>query len=355
MNAYRRGFTLVELLTAALMAGIFLAGTAKIMIDILTLDKRESARENVQSELNKAMDFMSSELSEAVYVYTGEELEEKLIRYSALGDNYIPEVPASSPGDVAALPRFRGFPVIAFWKLESTHESCDTVRCPLGGDSRRIGSLRDQGYAYVLVVYYIRTNNEATIWHPEADGLARIQRFVLPPYTSTNPFRDDYIAPSVEPPGLPNFSAWPGTSGDPNPPTRSSIIIPPMDAPDSGDLVDVNGFINAPRTVPEIDADSTLICPENYEASPRRNATAEAGTALLADERVRKPASDTFYACISPNQTGQTQDVILYLQGDALDLGGLDRVSFDCSDDPTLCPKLQTRVFARGFFGKDPT
>jgi prepilin-type N-terminal cleavage/methylation domain-containing protein len=353
----QKGFTLTELLVAALMAGIFLAGTAKIMIDILTLEKRESARENAQSELTEALDFIATELSEAVYVYTGQELEEKLIRYSGGGDKYIPQI-GSSGKKIAALPIFQGFPVLAFWKLQSTHGNCTNARCvpalkasPDPTDTRRTGNLRDQGYTYVLVIYYLRSNNESSssIWHPEQDGPSRIQRYVVRPFSSDIAVRGDYVGPSIDPPGLPNFSVWPGTSANPNPPTRPSPLSSP---PFSSQLDNLIGFVNHPRQTGDPDFDAVQ-CPLDYEASPR---TTPAETSLTADSRLA--ANDVFYACVREHESERSQDVIIYLRGNALDIAGLRRAapsSSTCDDDPTLCPQLQTRVFVRGFFGKDPT
>jgi len=100
------GFTLIELLVSTSIASIAVSGLMYIVIQLVQINQRESAQVETQRDLQMALDFMTSDLREAVYVYGGDCLQGQTTPTFCPGiTNYIP-VPANS------------VPILAFWKLE---------------------------------------------------------------------------------------------------------------------------------------------------------------------------------------------------------------------------------------------
>ncbi|NJO66710.1 MAG: type II secretion system protein, partial [Leptolyngbyaceae cyanobacterium RM1_405_57] len=65
------GFTLIELLVVIVIAGGIISGLMYLVVELLGVDQRESSRTETQREMQLAMDYIASELREAVYVYDG--------------------------------------------------------------------------------------------------------------------------------------------------------------------------------------------------------------------------------------------------------------------------------------------
>ena len=134
-----------------------------MVVELTRIDKREATVDQVQRDMNRAMDYMTSELRESVYVYD----DPTPITDQLTGDSKYPT------GAV---------PVIAFWKLEPI-VSDDLPECT--GDSafvRLCNVLRIRQSAYTLVVYF-QQNNAAD--DRKWSGQSRIIRYELSRYSST--------------------------------------------------------------------------------------------------------------------------------------------------------------------------
>ena len=66
-----KGFTLIELLVALLIGGIISSALLYGVVELLQTNQRESSRAETQREMQLALDYISSELREAVFVYDG--------------------------------------------------------------------------------------------------------------------------------------------------------------------------------------------------------------------------------------------------------------------------------------------
>jgi type II secretory pathway pseudopilin PulG len=156
------GFTLIELLVAMLIATLIISTMLAFTVNIMETDRREQAKVETQGEVQAALDYISDDLQEAVYIYNADGLE----RVSPNGiSNQIPTFANSTP-------------VLAFWK-RIYYDPNENV--PVGGgNTKRVGCLEygtsitnstaaltcdannptgSGRYSYSLVVYYLTYNN----------------------------------------------------------------------------------------------------------------------------------------------------------------------------------------------------
>lgn len=70
-NSETAGFTLIELLVAIVIASLIIVVLLSLVVEILQIDHRQAARDETQQEMQRALNFISEELREAVYVYDG--------------------------------------------------------------------------------------------------------------------------------------------------------------------------------------------------------------------------------------------------------------------------------------------
>mgnify|MGYP001809794083 CR=1 FL=1 len=182
-----RGFTLTEVLVATIIGALIVSGLLGVMVELLTSDAREAARNETQREMQLALDYISTDLREAVYVYDGdcmaavasENSDPDLIADNCAGlfPNYVP------------LPNEPSTPVLAFWKLDDLPEK---VKCDGSTDLTEEGAPPCvSGRAYTLVVYYLTRNEGNPTW----SGKARIQRFTFPRYDQQGGEVDGYVNP----------------------------------------------------------------------------------------------------------------------------------------------------------------
>ena len=131
------GFTLVELLVALAMSSIIITVLLEFMISVITTDSNEQIKINSEQEIQIALDHISRDLQEAIYIY------------DAAGINAIkPQL--RYPNDNTKTP------ILVFWKREILDNDS------AGEDNSS------------LVVYYL-DNSSSTIW----SKAARISRWQI--------------------------------------------------------------------------------------------------------------------------------------------------------------------------------
>ena len=131
------GFTLVELLVALAMSSIIITVLLEFMISVITTDSNEQIKINSEQEIQIALDHISRDLQEAIYIY------------DAAGINAIkPQL--LYPNDDNKTP------ILVFWKREIL-------------DNNSAGEDNSS-----LVVYYL-DNSSSTIW----SKAARISRWQI--------------------------------------------------------------------------------------------------------------------------------------------------------------------------------
>ncbi len=306
---WQAGFTIVELLVSLVVSVLVLAATGQLIVRIMEVDQREAAYAAVQSEMQLSMDYIRRDLEDAVFVYTGQQLQDQLLGTPA----YI------STTDT---------PVLAFWKIRPAEECINQATAPVCVDANvnGLGNVTARGSVAVLVVYYW-VENTTNVWEVDEFGQARIARIELDPFVgprSDSPpsgVRGDYLAPDPS-----DFLSWPyGTTlatfnGSQS---RKSALMAHIGHGD------------------DAEPPAIITCPTGYEPSP----AAEAGG----------PPSDNnahyaLYACVRPSGGTGDQDVLIYLQGSAEARAG------GAYEPGTLqLENLETRVFTRGQFGRGPT
>ena len=131
------GFTLVELLVALAMSSVIITLLLQFMISVITTDSDEEIKINSEQEIQIALDYISRDLQEAIYIY------------DAAGINAIkPQL--RYPNDNTKTP------ILVFWKREILDNDS------AGEDNSS------------LVVYYL-DNSSSTIW----SKAARISRWQI--------------------------------------------------------------------------------------------------------------------------------------------------------------------------------
>jgi prepilin-type N-terminal cleavage/methylation domain-containing protein len=124
------GFTLVELLVALAMSSIIIALLLQFMISVINTDSNEQIKINSEQEIQIALDHISRDLREAIYIY------------DAAGINAI-KLRLRYPDDDTKTP------ILVFWKREIP-------------DNNSAGEDNSS-----LVVYYL-DNSSSTIWSQAA-------------------------------------------------------------------------------------------------------------------------------------------------------------------------------------------
>lgn len=120
------GFTLIEILVGLVMAAIIISSLLGFMISVMNTEKNEQAKAISEQEIQAALDYISRDLQEAVYIY------------DAAGIDAIrTQLPSSSARDRV--------PVMVFWKRELVSDA-----------------LRDDTFIYSLVAYYLIKDNSST-------------------------------------------------------------------------------------------------------------------------------------------------------------------------------------------------
>ncbi|MDB9448370.1 hormogonium polysaccharide secretion pseudopilin HpsC [Dolichospermum circinale] len=131
------GFTLVELLVALAMSSVIITLLLQFMISVITTDSDEEIKINSEQEIQIALDYISRDLQEAIYIY------------DAAGINAIkPQLRYQNDNTKT--------PILVFWKREIL-------------DNNSAGQDNSS-----LVVYYL-DNSSSTIW----SKAARISRWQI--------------------------------------------------------------------------------------------------------------------------------------------------------------------------------
>ncbi|MBK4732776.1 hypothetical protein JJD41_23330 [Oxynema sp. CENA135] len=294
------GITLLELLMAISITSIILYSMLSLVVSLLNTEKKETAKTQVQQEMSAAMDYIASELKEAVYIYNGNCISGA--DPSCVG---LANAGVQIPAEVT--------PTLAFWKLKAIEmpgdgegpfdpSSCTTDDCR---------NLLTTLNTYTLVVYGVEENN-ADIW----EGPAQIRRFELPQYPS--------IEDAVD--GTPSF--------DEDPRTTAFVGWNPSSINTDNTFQVLVDFVDRNRKL-----ENQQPCPGNYVASPSSGANAQ------------EPGNWNFYACVQPSGNGVMQDAIVFLRGNAAEKAGQDTNSVN----PVYLPSIQRRVQARSVFNYDPS
>ncbi|AFY86678.1 prepilin-type N-terminal cleavage/methylation domain-containing protein [Chroococcidiopsis thermalis] len=302
------GFTLTELLVSLIMAGIIISSTLSLVINLLDTDRQESASNATQSEMQMALNYIASDLKEAVYVYDD----------AAKIKDYIPNFDTSIK------------PILAFWKPEAIDPDGSASLKPPADCTGFTDNTTTKVFkktecdilllrrnTYTLVVY-LQAKNPAN--DDKWKGKSRIIRYQLRKYSDMANLTKTtgYIDPVQD---KTNFKIWPKDSADNN---LQSTTRPAVDTNDV--LVD---FVDDP------DNGNIPDCPDNtkyncYGTTPN-------------------PPSKSFFTYVrkEENQFGFNQDTFIFLRGNPVGRPGI-------FSNNQFLPTLQTQVLVNGVIDKVP-
>lgn len=322
-------FTLIELLIASVVGAITVSALIGLAVQMIRVDLREAALTETQRDMKRALDFIASDLREAVYVYPGGD------ECNTFNPNSCPPY-ANYVGTVLDGRK----PILAFWRTDPVDENkLGALVCNSFSDDDKKGeceALKRSRHTLTLVIY---TQQER---YDNWNGKSVIRRFQLRRYSTagistltTTPGYVNPVARAQNTLGGSLFSTWP-LIGDPD--NNSDHNLQGSSRPDARGknlvLVDyVDHFNHQP------DNDEILQCDyENYTRSP-------GSVAAVVRE------STSFFACIKDvgQDVGKNQDVILYLRGNAKGRGG---EGVFLTDDDGRLPMLKTQVSLRGIIDK---
>lgn len=320
------GFTLTELLVTIIIGGLIVTSVTGFMTDMLRESRREKVRTATQQDMQRALNFIESDLESATYIYTGDE-----IRNSRDDDGDIQSV--ASHLDVNENLEI----VLAFWKPELIPYTPGGGRIPENCTESSSGdlsieeceNLQTQRRTYTLVVYLQETNPTDT-W----EGKSTIRRYDLRQFKNeedSNGFltldeSPGYVHPTREAEG---FGRWPYDINDIDlqselPKITRNIKTTPV----------LTDYVDTPTN----DPGNLPTCPQqgdNYSRTPS------------VDQ------STSFFACVRQatfegDFNEGNQDVVIYLRGNPDGRSGYQVAP----NSYTPLPTLQTRVMLRGIIDK---
>lgn len=300
------GFTLIELLVSIVIASLVIASLLYLVVELMQINRRETVLNEVQIDMQRALDYINRDAREAVFVYSD---------------------PTTVTDELDDLP-VDAEPVLAFWRPDPINVSdLDCEDYTEDTDERKeCDVLKIRQNAYSLVVYLQKDNDPNTdIW----GGLSRIIRYELPKYRTVNTLEHSsgYIDPVSEGSG---FETWePSSTED----TAGSAQV----------LVD---YVAAPDTADPPGEDADYECPAtgNYVRTPTDIA-----------------AGNSFFVCTRDDNTltdddgevsgRQNQDLVVYLRGSTFD-GRQGLFGTAGLNERSVLPTLKSDILIRGVLDK---
>ncbi|NER83156.1 MAG: prepilin-type N-terminal cleavage/methylation domain-containing protein, partial [Leptolyngbya sp. SIO1D8] len=217
------GFTLLELLIALFIGSIIISGLMFIVTEMLKIERRETAVDNTQRNMKRALEYMASDVAEAIYVYVPD---------PGTGDwpQPIQDIDAEAIEDLDNV-------VLAFWRPDFIANSAD-LPDTCGADEQDCLNLLERRGFYTLVIYEVVPNGDNdAVW----DGEARLIRYELPKYTDPKNLEEGYAGEGpidVDPgDGLHTFTTWepePGNAGELS--IQPAVLVDFVANPEDGDI-----------------------------------------------------------------------------------------------------------------------
>jgi type II secretory pathway pseudopilin PulG len=161
-----KGMTLVELLVGSIMAFLIITPMLGFVVDMLNTDRREQVKTNTEQDIQAALDFIAQDLSQAIYIYDNNTINNP--------------APDGTPGIRAQLPnRPDATPILVFWKRQQIRNavSVNTVNrvLPIACNPNNCNDT----YVRSLVAYY-QIREPDPIWcQPLVNCPTRIARYEI--------------------------------------------------------------------------------------------------------------------------------------------------------------------------------
>ena len=305
------GFTLVELLIGLVMAFLVLTPLFGLMISIMNTDEKEQAKTTSEQELQTAIDFITRDLQQAVYIYD----------YQGVTNNY--NTIAANSGIKDSLPTVAGgVPILVFWKQELVSNVIPTT-----------GTKKDDASVYSLVAYYL-INSPSTIW----SNTARIARWQI---------KDGVRSPSDTDPSI-------VTCVNPYDSNIKFVTCPssgfkPFDL-DMNQWQRSGSFTNDPQVLVDF-IDQT---PRDQTNVPNITPScANANQSSVTITPISSATMTSFYACVSnyadPTNQGQVISTAqIFIRGNALARIQTSNIDYEDNSQQTYFPTVSAIIQARG-------
>lgn len=328
----RAGFTLIEVLISIIISGLIVTVLLYLVVESLQLDRREVVLNQVQSDMQRALDYMAIDIKEAAFVYPDP---------NSIVDGEAVDEDGDPLARVTDLPD--GKPILALWRItsidsgdnlpgtatEEDEHPCDSFTSPADRQTCRRVRVR-QGF-HTLVVYVLADNDAGSIW----EGQHRIIRYTLPEYTQGNiasltvtPGFQDPNADST--PGNTNFEEW---QRDPAAAATAGITAVLVDRiaedpePGAGEP-DFCGIRTGTASLGSDDSYFRTVPPEG-----------EGGVSVC----VREPRDTDPSGNLEEGARRVRQDVYLSLRGDAVAGQEFINPQSDASRFPVIATQVQVR------------
>jgi prepilin-type N-terminal cleavage/methylation domain-containing protein len=343
------GFTLIELLVSMIIGSIIVVALLGLVVELTEVNQKDLSRTETQREMQAAIDYITQDLREAVFVYSGECMGNVTIGDPAtvLTTPFCPGVLNHVP---AALTAKNRVPVLVFWRTDPLPE--EVLLKGVCAEVFKDGLLKDDekakvnnvpciaGKGYNLVIYAIQKDDPNDEWK----GKARLVRYQLSQYNAAGNLNDGYVDP-VQSDELGNlkFLHWPYQKNK----TGNLEIKQSVRPSGEGEirvLVDfVDDFAIKPGGSPLADGRQPPACipppSVDKEIVPPNSAT-------FNPDHLRG-----FYACVKGKSleekdsvAGDKQEIVVSLAGNVTGRPGFPTGN----DNAARLSPLQTRVLSRG-------
>lgn len=352
------GFTLIELLVSIIIGAIIILGLLTLVLDLTDTDRKDASRTETQRDVQLALNYITEDLREAVFVYD----------QTCLQGNGDPAVDSTKcPGIInhipASLNSATTIPVLAFWRPDTAPPEIQKLCRDTASSQADLETLVGgkgvpciSGRSYTLVVYGVDTSNSG-LWR----GRARLIRYKLsqfktfstaPTLGSVDSFKmAGYVDPLQAATAASGFWQWPyqpreGTSGGGGGTGYENKQTAAGGRPTETDsapqvLID---FVDdgRPTSRPTNNVSATNLCPSGM--TPTTHRIPAAG-----------PLVPGFMACVRGNtyasQENINQEVFLSLTGHIDGRSGFPPNVNQADVTGRVFP-LQTTVVTRGFLEK---
>jgi type II secretory pathway component PulJ len=293
------GFTLIELLVALLLAFLVITPLLGFMINVMDTDRKEQAKVNSEQEIQAALDYITRDLQQAIYIY-----DANGIKAIATNTDSTSQLPPANSNRV---------PVLVFWKREFVNQKI-TIKT---------GEI-DDSFVYSLVAYYLIKDTNA-IW----SKAARVARWQI-----KDGVRDDNVTAGL-------CTAYPTkkyvSSQCPDPGFEG------FNLEQAGSLEDkMNAWKKASATYTQVPIALVDFIDHTTTGAPAK--TCPTGLSQVPPSTLDSLQITSFYACI--DRVNTTAEV--FLRGNALARLQNDNLNYD-PNNTTYFPSASIKVQGHGY------
>jgi len=164
LDQTEKGMTLVELLVGSIMAFLIITPMLAFVVDMLNTDRREQLKSNTEQDLQAAVDFISQDLSQAIYIYDNNSALTSTSTTTATG------IPVLLAGNFIPPKNATQTPILVFWKRQRIKNSLPVNKTEFPKDCKPDAKPNDKGQCndtdvLSLVAYYqIKETTLNSIW-----------------------------------------------------------------------------------------------------------------------------------------------------------------------------------------------